>query len=214
MDSPAAARLASCCLAGIFVGGKSSRMRGVPKGLLQPPGEARNLVERLRDVLEEAGIRDPVLVGTNPAYAGAGFRTVSDASRGEGPISGLLGLIDHAMMHQFEFALALACDMPAIDTATVHRLLSERTDAVALVPRRTQLEPLCARYHVRSVRPHLVRLIEMRRFRLMDLLAELGCGCVSLDVEPSRHFTLQDWDSPDELPDGVTCLGRPIERQP
>lgn len=186
-------------------------MLGVPKGLLQPPGETRNLVERLRDVLVEEGIQETVLVGTNSAYAETGFRTVSDAATGEGPMSGLLGLIDHAMKDSFEFVLALACDMPAVDGRTVHRLLHERSDAAALVPRRAGFEPLCARYHVRSIRPHLVRLIAQRRYRLMDLLAELGPGCVTLDVEPSRHFTLEDWDSPDELPEGVTCLGRPIE---
>jgi molybdenum cofactor guanylyltransferase len=200
----------SSCLAGIFVGGKSSRMQGVPKGLLRPPSAARNLVERLRDELKLAGVRDVVLVGENDAYASVGVRSVPDVALGQGPMAGLLALVQCGATEHDEFVLAVACDMPALDRATMRRLVHEQREAAALVPRRSHFEPLCARYRIAEVRPHLVRLLESGQQRMMHLLKALGAGCVPIDFPPSQYPILADWDCLDDLPEGVTYRGLPL----
>lgn len=205
-----AAMCPGTCLAGIFVGGKSSRMQGVPKGLLHSPKGSRTLVERLHDELQLAGVRDIVLVGENSAYAQLGLRTIPDAVVGQGPLSGLLALLECGEREHHEFVLAIACDMPAVDGATLRRLIDEHRDAAALVPRRSQFEPLCARYRISAVRPHLLRLLESGQRRMMQLLQALGASCVPLDVELSNYPMLADWDCPEDLPEGVTYLGQPF----
>lgn len=199
------------CLAGIFVGGHSSRMRGLPKGLLQPPGQSLTVVQRLINGLNAVGIRDVVLVGKHPAYASIPLPVVDDAAVGEGPIAGLLGLVTRAERAQFEFVLAIACDMPTVTLELLSRLLRERHDAAALVPRSMQFEPLCARYRVKSVLPHLIRMANAGQYRLMHLLDVLKGGCVPLHVEPGEYGTLLDWDSPSDLPAGVTYEGQLVD---
>ena len=56
-------------LAGVFVGGGSSRMGGGAKGLLPAPSGEKTLVERWENVLAGLGAR-AVLVGDRGAYAG------------------------------------------------------------------------------------------------------------------------------------------------
>lgn len=186
-------------------------MRGLPKGLLQPPGQSLTLVQKLVNELTAVGVREVVLVGANPAYAGIPLSVVDDAAVGEGPIAGLLGLVTRAEQAQFEFVLAIACDMPAITLGLLSRLLHERRDAVALVPRRAQFEPLCARYRVKPVLPHLIRMANSGQYRLMHLLDALKAGCVPLEVEPEQSDALLDWDSPSDLPAGVTYAGQPVD---
>lgn len=200
------------CLAGIFVGGKSSRMHGVPKGLLRPPEGGLRLVERLRDELNFAGAQEIVLVGAHDAYASIGLPMLPDSPLGQGPMSGLLALVDYAGREHYEFVLAMACDMPAVDRTMLRRLVHEHREAAALVPRRSQFEPLCARYRVANLQSHLLRLIECGHYRMMQLLDALGSGCVAFEVEPSRYPILADWDAPEDLPEGVTYRGQPIGR--
>lgn len=197
------------CLAGIFIGGQSRRMLGTPKGLLRPPGSTQSLVERLVDNLRAAVISNIVLVGDNEAYRGLGIQVVSDAPVGHGPMAGLLGLAEHAAELQMEFVLALACDMPRVDEPLLRQLHSQSPTADALVPKREQWEPLCARYRISAILPCLRYLLAMGDYRMMSLLDVLGSACVRLSMAPSRATALDDWDAPSDLPDGVSYLGEP-----
>jgi molybdenum cofactor guanylyltransferase len=195
------------CLAGIFIGGKACRMLGKPKGLLCPPGSAQSLVERLVDNLVAAGLPDIVLVGKNEAYGRLSIPVVPDPPLGRGPMAGLLGLAEHAANSQFEFVLALACDMPGVDEALLRRLRGEFPAADALVPMREHWEPLCARYRVRAIMPCLQSLLNQGQYRMTSLLEMLGAACVRLPLDPSQAKTLEDWDAPSDLPEGASYLG-------
>lgn len=196
-------------LAGIFIGGQSTRMAGIPKGLLQPPGEGRCLVERLVEQLASAGIHQIVLVGNNEAYQCLALPVIQDAPIGHGPMAGLLGLVEHAATRTIEFVLALACDMPHLDTSLIRRLIEEHPDVDALVPRRKRWEPLCARYRASRIRRPLQRLLEARQYRVMALAEELGAGYTELSLAEFEYDALADWDSPQDLPSGVRLLGKP-----
>jgi len=185
-------------------------MLGTPKGLLHPPGSAQNLVQRLVGNLVAAELPDIVLVGNNEAYDRLRMPVVPDPLLGRGPIAGLLGLAEYAANSQFEFVVAVACDMPGVDELLLRRLRGEFPMADALVPKREHWEPLCARYRVRAILPSLRRLVEQGQGRMTSLLELLGAACVRLPIDASKAGVLEDWDTPSDLPDGVSYRGKPV----
>ena len=69
----------SVVLAGIFVGGQSTRMEGRPKGLLLS-SSGETLVERWRKMFAALAI-DVVLVGRHAAYAGIELEQLAEIGR-------------------------------------------------------------------------------------------------------------------------------------
>jgi molybdopterin-guanine dinucleotide biosynthesis protein A len=170
------------------------------------------LVTRLVQQLGEAQCHHVVLVGDNAAYSDLGMPCVADAVVGRGPIAGLLGLAYYAKQRDAAFVLALACDMPNVRAGLLRRLMVEHLDMDALVPQREMWEPLCARYRVAAIIPRLEELLQANRARMMDLLDALGPTCMPLPLNPCDNEELTDWDSPLDLPDGVTYRGTRLTR--
>src|SRR5262252_6153486 len=90
----APARHDEAMLAGIFVGGRSSRMGGRPKGLLRAPS-GETVVERWSSIFAALSV-PAVLVGQNPAYTSLGIEQLEDAPPDIGPLGGLLALLERA----------------------------------------------------------------------------------------------------------------------
>ena len=110
--------------AGIFVGGKSTRMGGKPKGLLHAPGTQTPLVVRLASLATSVGL-EPVFVGkTDAAYRSLlpDLRSIDDAPGVEGPLAGLAALLHDAGAAR---VIALACDLPFVEGRLLERLASE-----------------------------------------------------------------------------------------
>jgi molybdopterin-guanine dinucleotide biosynthesis protein A len=180
-------------LAGIFVGGKGTRMGGIAKGLLRT-GEGTTIVERWRALLEPLGLR-VVLVGAAGDYSGLGLEIVADQPAGIGPLGGLLGLLRRADQAR---ALAVACDMPFVSGELVGRLLTESEDAPILAPRRDgRWEPLCARYDASRVLAPALALARTHEHSLQRLLRD--AGAVELTLEPREVAQLRDWDTLEEV---------------
>ncbi len=159
---------------------------GQPKGLLIGPG-GRRLIDRARDVLSAAGL-EPVLVGRREAYAGEG-PFVDDAIANAGPLSGLVGLLEHAAGAR---VVALACDMPFVTTEDVRALLDAEGPIVA--PRRGgRWEPLCAAYDPSVLPLARERLVAGRR-SLQGLLSATRTHAVTIEA---TH--LVDWDTPEDV---------------
>ncbi len=178
-------------LAGIFVGGRGTRMGGAAKGLLEAP-EGGTLLDRWARLLAAAGI-DAVLVGRHPAYADAGLEVLEDAPPGIGPLGGLIALLERAAGGP---ALAVACDMPFVSAELVGRLLAA-PGAPVLAPRREGLwEPLCARYDG-AVLPVARRRAAAEKYALQGLLAD--AGATELPLAPHELAQLRDWDTPSDL---------------
>jgi len=101
-------------------------------------------------VAEAAG--STTLVGDPARYGGLGFPAIPDMYPGEGPLGGILTALHHT---EADWNLVTACDMPAIDSALLRRLLetAENTDPDVLIPARPTglVEPLCAVYHRRTL---------------------------------------------------------------
>jgi molybdopterin-guanine dinucleotide biosynthesis protein A len=183
-------------LAGIFVGGASRRMGGVPKGLLPAPDKSgETLVARTRRILEASGVGS-VLVGAHEAYRDLGLEVVADAGEGAGPIGGLAALLDHAAKAG-ALAIAVGCDMPYVSEGLVRALLSAPA-AVAVAPKRGRLwEPFFARYDAEAARPIVRARLEARDRSLQSLLDALGARELALG-EADRRL-LADWDTPEAV---------------
>jgi molybdopterin-guanine dinucleotide biosynthesis protein A len=185
-------------VAGIFVGGRSSRMGGQPKGLLElTPG--LTLVGRWRALFQGLGIAC-VLVGESAAYAGEGVPAIADAEA-EGPLGGLLALLAHA---GDRVAVAVACDMPFVSDALVTRLVEE-APAPALVARRGgRWEPFFARYDARAILPLAEASARSGARSLQAILDAVGAR--ELALSPDEAAQLDDWDTPADArrPRGAT----------
>ena len=182
----------SDALVGIFVGGRSQRMGGIPKGLLRHPTEPTTLVQRALSLGQRLPA-ETVLVGQHEAYANLGIEMLADAPAGVGPIGGLAALVDRASGRD---AIAIACDMPFVPIELVRRLVATPGGTVVATRRAGQLEPLCALYRP-GVRDALQRSIAQGQLSLRGILASLEVS--ELVLSPEQERWLDDWDAPSDV---------------
>ncbi len=176
-------------VAGIFIGGRSTRMGGAPKGLLpSPSGEP--IVTRLASMLRDLDC-DVVLVGQNDAYAHLGLPQVSDAPGIEGPLAGLVALLERSRS-----AIAVACDMPFVSPALLATLANAPPAPICAPRIDGRWQPFFARYDAERVLPiareHAARG-ELALKRLFD-----ACDAVALELPPELERELDDWDRPED----------------
>jgi len=189
-------------LVGIFVGGRSRRMGGRPKGLLPAPDRAgETLVERLARIAAAAlPASDIVLVGEAKPYAELGIPALADDPEGIGPLGGLSALLAEAERRGAPSAVALACDMPFVSAALLERLGAFRPDAAAVAPRQDgRWQPLCARYAAAPALAAARRVLAGEQRALFAVLDELGDGAAELPLEDAELELLRDWDRPEDL---------------
>jgi molybdopterin-guanine dinucleotide biosynthesis protein A len=188
----------SAAFFGIFVGGGSRRMGGVPKGLLPTrPGES-SIVEHLVSVSQRA-LPDAriALIGRTAAYAGLGLPIVADDPEGIGPIGGLCAALRWARGGTL---VSVACDMPRISVGLVRSLLGHAPLASAVAPRvDSLLQPLFARYTADAVLPVVERAIDRGDRALYSVLEALGAEFSELPLGASEAALLGDWDTPEDM---------------
>ena len=179
-------------LAGVFVGGRGTRMGGVPKGLMRTP-EGTTIAQRLHQLLVASGA-EVVLVGASEAYASMGLESLPDEPPGVGPLGGLASLLRRAGGAP---AIAIACDMPYVSAALVTRLVAAAPAPIVAPRRDGRWEPLCARYDATRVLPVVERLLADGRHALQALLDE--AGAVALALSADEALELRDWDVPADV---------------
>jgi molybdenum cofactor guanylyltransferase len=195
--------LAPPVLFGILVGGQSRRMGGVPKGNLDAGGRPLlvRTLELCRDLVRARGTAADgvVLIGDSRAYDVGDVPRLDDAPAGVGPLGGLRALLQAALARGAD-AVALAVDMPHIETGLLERLLHEQPAALALAPREAgRWQPLFARYRPAQVLPVVQELLERRQSALQAVFSELGPGAVELELAPDERAQLRDWDTPEDV---------------
>lgn len=193
-------------LLGILVGGRSSRMGGVPKGLLSSPrqtSQGRNLVESLafefRAVLPSAGV---VIVGgvETDAYGLLGFERLADDPPGLGPMGGVRSLLQEGKRRHSRIAL-VGCDLPYIDALLFEKLLTYAPQALAIAPRNgTRWEPLFCRVDPVIGLPALDTVLAAGKTSLQAWLD--AANCTALPLSDAQWRQLADWDSPADISAG------------
>jgi len=138
----------------IQAGGKSVRMGGEPKALLDLGG--RRIIERVLDAV--APVVDDVLIVTNtPAlYAFLGVPMIPDAYPGHGSLGGIFsGLVAASG----EAAFTVACDMPFLHRDVARLVVARAGEGDVVVPRvGQQMETMHAVYGKACLGPIEARL--------------------------------------------------------
>ena len=185
---------------GIFVGGAGSRLGGVAKGLLTAPASNQSLLARLLQVCGGAlpGVA-PVLVGQKAAYRDFGLRERADDPADTGPIGGFRALLKHAESTGGERVLALACDLPFLDIATLLRLNLPLNHAARVPFVEGKWQPLAAAYAPAKMLVAVEATLARGQRALMRVLDELGGDVEKLEGDPAFAHTLRDWDTPEDI---------------
>lgn len=138
----------------IQAGGKSTRMGGRPKALLDLGG--RRIIERVIDVVS-AVVSDVLVVTNTPElYAFLGVPMVPDAYPDHGSLGGIYSGLRAA---SGDAAFTVACDMPFLHRDVVRLVVSRAEEADVVIPRSgEQLETLHAAYGKRCLAPMEARL--------------------------------------------------------
>lgn len=127
----------------------------VPDG---PPVVAQ-AVERLRSVADEI-----LLVGSDPEpYAFLGLPQVPDAYPGAGSLGGIYSGLRVA---RHQYALAVACDMPFLNTGLLQYMASQPREYDVLIPVLDEPEPMHAIYS-RSCLPWMEEKLDAGRYKII-----------------------------------------------
>jgi molybdenum cofactor guanylyltransferase len=183
---------------GIFVGGRSRRMGGRPKGRLTSPASGEPLVVALVREGRAAGLV-PVLVGDASSYADLvpDAPRIEDDPSGVGPLGGLAALLAHAREGH---VVTVACDMPHVTAPVLRRIADHPSDAAVVAPRRgpdAPFEPMLARYQVSTVAPVLAEALGEGVRSFQALLARLPVEAVPANGDLAA--ALEDWDHPEDV---------------
>ena len=180
--------------AGAVLCGGASRRMGRDKALLSRRGRA--LGARVADALRVAGATDVVLVGGDvAALTPFGYRVVTDAWPGEGPLGGVLTALE--ALDAAAIVAVLACDLLEPDPVSIRAVIgaASRRGVDVAVPRvagRLQFHHAAWR---REVRPALRSSFDAGE-RAMHRAASSLRVCVVDGIDPAA---LRDADDPDDL---------------
>lgn len=114
----------------IQAGGRSTRMGGRPKALLELGG--RRIIDRVADVVR--AVADDVLIVTNTPelYASLGLPIVPDAFPDHGSLGGIYSGLRAA---SGDAAFTVACDMPFLMTEVARLVIDRAGEADVVAPR-------------------------------------------------------------------------------
>ena len=181
----------------IQAGGRSTRMGGEPKALLELGG--KRIIERVVNAV--ASVLDDLLVVTNTPerYAFLGLPMVPDAYPDGGALGGIYTGLRAA---GGDAAFTVACDMPFVHPAIVRMVVERAADGDVVIPRTgAQLETLHAVYGKACLGP-METCLRAGRLKIVGFFPHVRV--VELDAAPmARHrvpeVAFMNVNTPDEL---------------
>ena len=181
----------------IQAGGKSTRMGGEPKGLLELGG--RRIIERVLDAIRP--VVDDVLIVTNtPAlYAFLGVPMVADVYPDHGSLGGIFSGLTAA---GGDAAFTVACDMPFLHPDVARLVLARAGQADVVIPRvGEQLETMHALYG-KACLPAIESRLKAGRLKIVGFFDDVRVVEVG-EAEVARHrapdVVFMNVNTPDEL---------------
>ena len=189
----------------IQAGGKSTRMGGRPKALIELGG--KRIIERIVEVL--SGVLSDLLIVTNTPdlYAFLGLPMVPDVF----PEHGSLGGIYSGLRAAKGDAFTVACDMPFLHPEVVRLVVSRAGTADVVIPRvGDQLETMHALYG-KACLPHMEVLLAAKRFKIVGFFEDVRVLEIpEAEVARYRDPTLcfMNVNTPEELDRAREILAR------
>lgn len=174
---------------------------GSPKGRLVVPGTRRSILEHLVEQARLASL-ESVLVGEASIYSDLLPRVLrlQDDPVGVGPLGGLRAALLHASAAGQTHLIAVACDMPYVESGLLLRLATHPSSRAIVAPRRTPdapWEPMLARYRCNPVISVVDKVLRGGRRSLQSLFSE--CEVEPLTLNDTEVRSLEDWDTPDDV---------------
>ena len=181
----------------IQAGGKSTRMGGAPKALLELGG--RLIIERVVAVVR--GVVDDVLLVTNTPdlYRFLGLPMAPDVFPDHGSLGGIYSGLAAAAG---DAAFTVACDMPFLHAAVAHLVIERAGEADVVIPRAgEQLQTLHALY-AKSCLPHMEERLRAGRLKIVGFfdavrVLEVPEAAVARHADPAIVF--MNVNTPEEL---------------
>ena len=165
----------------IQAGGRSTRMGGAPKALMDVGG--RRIIDRVVDVV--AAVTGDVLLVTNTPdlYADLGVRMVGDAYPDGGSLGGIYSGLRAAAG---EAIFTVACDMPFLSADVARLLVARAAEADVVIPETGgQLETLHACYGRRCL-PAMEQRLRAGLLKITGFFADVRVVVVP-EADVARH---------------------------
>jgi molybdopterin-guanine dinucleotide biosynthesis protein A len=158
----------------IQAGGKSTRMGGDPKALMELGG--RRIVERVLDVVRQVAERVLLVTNTPDLYAYLGLPMVPDVFPEGGSLGGIYSGLRAA---PGDAAFTVACDMPFLSVAVARLVVSRAGEADVVAPRiGEQWETLHACYGKACLGP-MERCLRAGRLKITGFFDEVRVHALS-----------------------------------
>lgn len=180
----------------IQAGGKSTRMGGRPKALIELGG--KRIIERIVKVLS-ALLPDLLIVTNTPElYAFLGLPMVPDVFPDHGSLGGIYSGLRAAKGDAF----TVACDMPFLHPEVVRLVVSHAGTADVVIPKvGDQHETMHALYS-KACLPHMEALLTAKRFKIVGFFEKVRV-CEISEAEVARYrdpaICFMNVNSPEEL---------------
>jgi molybdopterin-guanine dinucleotide biosynthesis protein A len=189
----------------IQAGGKSTRMGGAPKALLELGG--RPIIERVASVLRE--VVDDVLIVTNTPelYRFLHLPMVPDIFPDHGSLGGIHSGLASA---SGDAAFTVGCDMPFLRADVARLVVGRAAEADVVIPRTgDQLETLHAVYG-KACLPHMEERLRAGRLKIVGFfdrvrVLEIPETAVACHADPAIVF--MNVNTPEELAQARTLAG-------
>ena len=181
----------------IQAGGKSTRMGGAPKALLDVGG--RRIIERVVDVLQ-AVVGPPLLVTNTPdVYAFLGLRMVPDIHPDTGSLGGIYSGLAAI---EGDAAFTVACDMPFLHPGLVRLVVERAGEGDVVIPRvDDRFETLHACYS-RACLPFIEARVRAGRLKIVGFFEDVRVVEIpeaTLGVHRDPVIAFMNVNTPDEL---------------
>ena len=176
----------------LLAGGKSRRM-GQDKALLEIFGES--MFNRTLKLIQS--LFPKVLVaGGRPDLGSPGIPVISDIYPG----SALGGLHTGLKSALTDWIFVVPCDMPYADINIIKRLLQNRDNVDAVVPKTSAgYEPVFALYH-KNCLPHMEAMLQQQQFRIYNFYQRIKIRYLDeSQLPPGWEKALHNINTPEDL---------------
>jgi molybdopterin-guanine dinucleotide biosynthesis protein A len=152
----------------IQAGGRSTRMGGEPKALMEVGG--KRIIERIVEVLGSV-LPDLLIVTNTPElYTFLGLPMVPDVFPDHGSLGGIYSGLKAA---KSDGAFTVACDMPFLKPEVVRLVVSQAGEADVVIPKvGDQYETLHALY-AKACLPHMEAMIRAKRLKVIGFFPQV-----------------------------------------